>query len=183
MFKKLFDNINEEFWLGQIFMILATVIGVYMAANSGFEKALQFESLQAKRAAYFTQQAVYNELVSNTQKIAKWVDQFEADPQRNNMDLTPERYQLNFFLWESMQEGQAVFEIPYQYFAEISLFYEQSNQYLKVLVSGNPFEAPKAAKKLKAQLEGLKTGVQDDFKFYIEKEKASLLDAGVLLKE
>lgn len=142
------SRINGEFWLGQIFTLIATVVGVYLAANSGFEKAIEFESLQSKRSAYLANLALHHELSANVAEVQSWVEEFQRDPQHNDMDMRADSYQLDTFLWQTMQEGDAIFEIPYHQIEAISVYYGDSDNLRTVMLSGNPFQAPKAAEKL-----------------------------------
>ncbi|CAA0113220.1 Uncharacterised protein [BD1-7 clade bacterium] len=173
------NSINIEFWLGQVFTLVATIVGVYLAANSGFEKAIEFESLQSKRSAYFVNRALYNELSANLEEIDAWVEEFNKDPMHNAMDMRAESYQLDTFLWETMQEGSSIFEVPYQQVKVISGFYGSVEHLRGVMLSGNPFEAPKAAKSLASLTSGLKNDFMPTFKNLLEVNEAHLAKRGI----
>jgi len=85
-------KVNKEFWLGQLFTLLATVVGVYLAANSGFEKAIEFENLQHQRDVYHVQQSLLGEMQVNTERLQSWVDEFDKAPQSNSMSMQPDKY-------------------------------------------------------------------------------------------
>lgn len=172
-------KLNVEFWAGQIFTLVATVIGVYLAANSGFQKALEFESLQHQRDAYYVQSALYSELNSNLNAARQWTDTFNKDPQHNDMYLDKDKYQFSFFLWETMQEGSAVFEVPYERLGQVASFYDQASHLREVMFSGNPFEAPKAANKLAALEQQVREGFMNTFEQQLKAIKQDLVDQGV----
>lgn len=174
------NNINTEFWLGQIFTLVATVVGVYLAANSGFNKAIEFENLQHQRNAYHVQRSLLLELEANLAELKTWVDEFDKDPEHNNMDLRQEKYQLDMFLWQTTQEGSEIFEVPYQYVNAISGFYGKAEYLRTVLLSGNPFESPKASAKLRSLVAEQGVGLVSDFRSHLNQEQTHLTKTGLL---
>lgn len=172
-------GLNVEFWAGQIFTLVATIIGVYLAANSGFNKAIEFDSLQRQRDAYFVQRALYNEFKTNLDSVQVWTQAFNDNAQNNRLYLDKDKYQFSFFLWETMQEGSSIFAVPYDRVEVIASFYERASHLRGVMFSENPFESPKAAKELEQLAESIRTDFLPSFEASIEKIKDNLNDNGL----
>ena len=60
---------GSRFWIGQIMVIVSTVLGVYLAAYAGFERALEFDVLVNKRSAYHLITSLEAELKDNIKLI------------------------------------------------------------------------------------------------------------------
>lgn len=174
-------QINLEFWAGQAFTIFATIIGVYLAANSGFEKAIEFENVAHSRDAYYIQSAMLDELKHNVDKTKKWTTQFNDSPEKNDMHLNAHEYVYSYFLWEAMQESSAVFEVPYSFVGSIKDFYAQSETLKAKMLSGNPFEAPKAAIELQKIAINMEKITVDEFSEHLAKLRKSLIALNVKL--
>ena len=174
-------GLNIEFWAGQLFTLVATVVGVYLAANSGFNKAIEFDSLQRQRDGYFVQQALYSEFKSNLDSVQVWTKAFNDDAQNNRLYLDKDKYQFSFFLWETMQEGSTIFAVPYNRVEVIAGFYEEATHLREVMFSENPFESPKAAKKLAKLEASIRSDFLVDFKKSIDKVKDDLHSSGLSL--
>jgi len=44
---------SGAFWVGQIIMLVATVLGIYLAASLGFKQALKLNLVEADRTTYY----------------------------------------------------------------------------------------------------------------------------------
>lgn len=76
------DQGNKEFWFGQTFVLLATVLGVYLASMEGFKLALKFERLSNERDSYYLQTALYNELQDNIQLTESLIAEYDDEKKR-----------------------------------------------------------------------------------------------------
>ena len=56
---------NWEFWIGNLFVVFSTVLGVYLAAHAALETAIQFEAVRADRDSYYVRTSLHNELKYN----------------------------------------------------------------------------------------------------------------------
>lgn len=173
-------KLNPEFWLGQLFTLIATIVGVYLAANSGFDKAIEFENLQHQRDSYHVQQSLLKEMQVNLKQVEEWIDEFDRNPQHNNMDMYPDKYQLDTFLWQTTQEGSAIFEMPYSFVSGVSDFYGRAEYLRTQLISGNPFEAPKASAQLRELIDETNTHLVDQLQRHISNQRNDLLASGLL---
>jgi hypothetical protein len=100
---------NPEFIVSQVLMIAATIIGVYLAANEGFKKAVQFQLLDADRAAYRHMAALRDEMVFNAETIADFAAQYRESGANIHQQFLPP---VRTFVWDSSSEHPSVFEMP-----------------------------------------------------------------------
>lgn len=56
---------KPSFWISQIFILMATILGVYLAATQGFKQAVQFEHIMGQKSTYYLQSSIKNELSLN----------------------------------------------------------------------------------------------------------------------
>lgn len=62
---------STGFWLNQLFLVFSTIFGVYLAAQSGLEQALKFDSFSKMEDNYYLRTSLYDEVKDNgtSQKI------------------------------------------------------------------------------------------------------------------
>lgn len=174
-------KINVEFWAGQMFTIIATIIGVYLAANSGFEKAIEFENITHARDSYYVQKAMLEELKHNLAKTEDWTTEFNKNPTDNLMYRHPAQYSYNYFLWQTMQESSAVFEVPYRFVGKINDYYTASEQLKDSMLAGNPFQSPVAGEKLAKLADDTQAQLIPELTKYLEEQKSHLIKRNIKL--
>nr|WP_086938692.1 hypothetical protein [Thaumasiovibrio occultus] len=122
------DLINSSFWVGQIFVLIATIIGVYLAAQGGLRQAIEFDNLAGDQNVYFLQKSLHSEVSGNIGLIRK----FTADLREGNgtfdRDTVPEFYDL---VWSNMRYSNYTLETPPQYLIPIQQFYAEANMVIK----------------------------------------------------
>lgn len=113
---------NLSFWISQISMIIATVLGVYLAAQQGLAQAVMFEQIQSDKNNYYLRKSLQDELKDNLQLVKHYSEQIQ------NLSLhNSRRYslQLDTFVWESMKYSPATLETPSALLSEARQFYRQ----------------------------------------------------------
>lgn len=176
-------KLNLEFWAGQIFTIVATIIGVYLAANSGFEKAIEFENITHARDSYYVQKAMLEELKHNLAKTEDWTTEFNQNPTDNLMHRHSAQYSYNYFLWKTIQESSAVFEVPYKFVGAINDYYAASERLKNTMLAGNPFQSPIAGEKLAKLADDAQAQLVTDLTKYLEEQKSRLIKLNIKLDE
>ncbi|MBT4838374.1 MAG: hypothetical protein HON94_13620 [Methylococcales bacterium] len=96
-----------QFWLSQITVVISTIIGVYLAANTGFEKAMQFENITKQRDVYYLATALQMEMEDNI-KTAK---EFTALLSKGGYYTKSQRLKFATFVWQAMGESSETFQI------------------------------------------------------------------------
>ncbi|MHC5226491.1 hypothetical protein [Ignatzschineria sp. LJL83] len=92
---------KPSFWVSQLFILMATILGVYLAATQGFKQAMQFDHITNQKNIYYLQQSLKNEIESNLSSIELFIDESKnaSDPWK--------AYPLetSSFIWHNMQEA------------------------------------------------------------------------------
>src|SRR5215469_4020260 len=88
-----------EFLVGQIFAILATVVGVYLAGYVGFQRNLEYDRYQKAQQKSDLLTATEEELKQNVARLRKFNDRLPADV---GTGLTTSEWpRLRLFVWEA----------------------------------------------------------------------------------
>jgi hypothetical protein len=107
-----FDNsdlIKSGFWVGQIFLVIATVLGVYLAAQEGLSQALLFENLQSKENNFYLQHALADELNDNIVTLDDYATLLIT---KSPYDIKAHHPALDMFVWENMKYSSHALETP-----------------------------------------------------------------------
>lgn len=107
-----FDNsdlIKSGFWVGQIFLVIATVLGVYLAAQEGLSQALLFDNLQSKENNYYLQHALADELSDNIVTLDEYATLLKN---KSPYDIKAHHPVLAMFVWENMKYSSNALETP-----------------------------------------------------------------------
>ena len=114
------DLINPAYWVGHFFAVIATIVGVYLAASVGFKKAVELELLRADRGTYYLAQSLLSQTQSNIENFEVTIEKTEG---QNIIKGEVEKMHLNDFVFESAKFSDSTFEIDPQVLTEISQFY------------------------------------------------------------
>lgn len=124
--------LSIEYWLGQLFVIGATVLGVYLAASVGFDQAVDFEVFTEYMDEYDVTSSLYEEAQANVAYVIAQANKRLAEPSNAKMKL-PE-LKLKQFIWTTMQYNTQTFELSsdvlngtQQYYADIEYHYAKIN--------------------------------------------------------
>lgn len=99
---------NTEFLVSQICMVLATIVGVYLASSEGLKSAIEFQLIDSDRTSYYQQTALAHELRVNTEELEEYIELWEKPN-----TIVVEGYLPSFdtFIWEASTESEGTFEI------------------------------------------------------------------------
>ena len=116
------DLKTSSFWISQIFMIIATVAGVYLAAQAGLQQAIEFDNLTSTESNYYLRQSLYDEVDANVSLLRTYNKEFFSRPLQKN-ELEKNTPALRRFVWESMKYSPSTLETPSYFLREIQGFY------------------------------------------------------------
>ena len=116
------ELVKTSFWISQIFMIIATVAGVYLAAQEGLSQAITFDNLTNKQNNYYLRHALYDEVQDNITIINEYAD-FIAG--KAPFDIKNHKPALASFVWENMRYSPYTLETPPQLLSQTRRFYLQ----------------------------------------------------------
>lgn len=113
-------NEHSQFWLSQIFAIIATVLGVYLAANSGFWQAVKFEDLLHSRDKFYLATSLESELRDNNRLIEIQIKKIEKNKHFNHQG----RPIMAQFIWGIMKEDGTTLALPPMILTETRRYYQ-----------------------------------------------------------
>lgn len=110
-----------SFWVSQLFILLATVLGVYLASSQGFRQALAYGEIQAARSNYYLRASLRGEIADNLPLVREYMQSIKTGgPQARKAPMN-----LETFVWESMRNSPATLETPPELLREASRFYRE----------------------------------------------------------
>lgn len=116
---------NWEFWIGNLFVVFSTVLGVYLAAHAALETAIEFESVRADRDSYYVRTSLHNELNQNISVYEKIIDNY-----RNGKGGYHKTDQWadhpEYFVWDALKTSPALLTTPPNILEGVTDFYNYS---------------------------------------------------------
>lgn len=145
------ELVKTSFWISQVFMIIATIVGVYLAAQEGLSQAIVFDELSNKQNNYYLRHALYDEVNDNVTIINEYAD---AVAKSSPYDLKSIHPNMATFVWENMRYSANTLETPTQILTETRRFYMASADIISKMET-RFYGAKFGAKKLKELTKGV----------------------------
>ncbi|OCG03994.1 hypothetical protein [Gilliamella sp. wkB112] len=130
---------NEEikkasFWVNHIFILLATVIGVYLAANQGYKQAVQFENMKSYKDNYYLQKSLQYELIDNINILKNYLVKCQ-----DSSYLGARTEPLNFYtlVWDNMKFSSTTLGTPPELLRDAQRFYREVDRIHNEIAKGN----------------------------------------------
>ncbi|WP_235605712.1 hypothetical protein [Salinivibrio sharmensis] len=168
---------NTGFWLSQLFMIISTIVGVYLAAQSGLEQALTFDAYSKMEDNYYLRQSLHAELADNADAIEAYADEFliRSRPLQEIKNFRPP---LDRYVWETMKYNPTTLETPSSLITQARRFYSHSDN-LMDRAERRALGANYAGKQLKQLVKKLREQTLPELKRSAEHLKKELSEKGV----
>ena len=99
---------KASFWVNQIFVLFATVIGVYLASSQGFKQAVAYEKLMSDKSSYYLRLSLRSELADNVQLVKAYAAKLKT----GGFAARKEPFRLDTFVWDSMKFSPSALETP-----------------------------------------------------------------------
>ncbi|RKS84467.1 hypothetical protein DES39_2143 [Orbus hercynius] len=147
------ERVNEikkaSFWVSQVFILLATVIGVYLAASQGYKQAVQFENMTSYKESYYLQKSLQYELQDNIVLLKGYMAKIQ-DSNYYGARNEP----LNFYtlIWENMKFSSTTLSTPPMLLRQAQQFYREVAK-LHESIAISDISVPTGIKKLQAQID------------------------------
>jgi len=173
-----FDNsdlIKSGFWVGQIFMVLATVVGVFLAAQEGLSQAIQFDNLNSKESNFYLQHALADEISDNTIILNKYAELLIKEAP---YDIKAHHPLAGRFVWESMKYSSHALETPSKILSAIRR-YNNETTILINKIENRQLGIRYGAGLLKELNEKVKAGALKDLIANYTKLHHELIEAGI----
>lgn len=91
------DSVNTGLWVGQVVLVISTVVGVYLTAHVGLKQAVVFDEIDTTENRYKVLSSLESELRSNIEILRDYAKRVE---ETGSADL-PEP-ELQKVVWNSL---------------------------------------------------------------------------------
>ncbi len=116
------ENLKDvTYWVGHAFTVIATIIGVYLAATVGFSKALELEIIRADRGTYYLSESLYSELTYNIDHMQSFIDNVGDNPFPFKEHFAG--IAINSFVLDAAKFNDSALEIEPSVLRDVSLYY------------------------------------------------------------
>lgn len=172
-----FDEIRKaSFWVSQVFILLATVLGVYLASSQGFKQAMAYGNLQAARNNFYLRKSLRIEMNDNLGLVREYMQRLES----GGLPARKAPFSLDTFVWDSMKNSPSTMELPPQMLQEARKFYRGVAD-LQQKVADNTYGVKVANERLTELVEHVEKDVLPMFDVNTKKLEKHLADNGVKL--
>lgn len=115
---------STGFWLNQVFLVLSTIFGVYLAAQSGLEQALKFDTFSKMEDNYYLRTSLYHEVNDNLTNIKSYSLLLAKSP--HNSELEKHKPTLEKYIWQTMEYSPTTLETPSIFLTQVRRFYSRA---------------------------------------------------------
>lgn len=123
------SEMGVSYWVGHAIVIVSTVIGVYLAASVGFQKAVEFELLKSDRDTYYLAHAYHNEVIANAEVAEAFAKEFNGKAYFAEQN----RPRFNRYVYETMKFAPSTFEIRPQILNAVAQYYSDVDDLINKL--------------------------------------------------
>src|SRR5215470_7904917 len=155
-----------EFFAGQIFTILASVVGVYLAGYVSFQRTLEYNRLTKAQQKSDLLTAAREELKQNVVRLQKFNERLPAE---SGSGVTNGEWpQLRLFVWQAAGRSPSAFDIPPQILIDMQAFYVdvelmlndgEAHQIFRSLSQSNSYDRNQFKQRFVAQLALAQTSI------------------------
>ena len=124
---------STGFWLNQLFLVFSTIFGVYLAAQSGLEQALKFDSFSKIEDNYYLRTSLYDEVKDNAEHLKKFANLLAKSPPKSELEYN--KPTIEKYIWQTMQYSPTTLETPSEFLTEIRRFYSKSQFIIDAAIS------------------------------------------------
>lgn len=110
---------KASFWVSHLFIIAATIVGVFLAANEGLKQAMIFDDIRSAKNNYYLRKSLQGELADNIAYIKEFIA--KVDRRVDKPELA-----LETFVWKNMAFSSATLETPSELLREAKQFYRKA---------------------------------------------------------
>jgi len=148
-----------QFLTGQIFTILASIVGVYLAGYVSFQRTLEYDRLVKAQQKSDLLTASREELKQNVVRLQKFNERLPAEV--GTGVVASEWPHLRLFVWTAAGHSSSVFDIPPLILTDLQAFYGDidlmlndvdAHQNFRSLTQSNSLDRTRFKERLTAQL-------------------------------
>jgi hypothetical protein len=155
---------GPQFFVAQIFTMLATVFGVYLAAYVGFQRTLEYDRFTKAQQRSDLITATREELKQNVARLHKLNERLPADVGTG----VTEWPRLRLFVWQAVGRSSSAFDVPPQILTDLQALYEdlgdmltdaEARQSFRSLSGSNVYFRGQYKERLSAELRLAETSI------------------------
>lgn len=147
------QRINWEFWIGNLVVVLSTVLGVYLAANAALETAIQYEAIKTDRDNYYLRTSLRDELARNVTSLEQIIENLRKGYRYRKSDAQVEHPQ--FFVWEALKSSPSALTTPPKILSGVHSFYGNVRIVLDKVSANKDFKMSMSAIEIEKMVETL----------------------------
>lgn len=172
------DEVKKvSFWVSQLFILLATVMGVYLASSQGFKQAMMYGNLQSARNNYYLRKSLRSEIADNLPLIREYLKGLET----GGLPARKAGFALDTFVWDSMKNSPSTMETPPQLLQESRKFYRGIDE-LQRKIADNTFGVKVGTDRITALVDHMEKQVLPFFDADSAKTEKYLRDNGMAVE-
>jgi hypothetical protein len=135
-----------EIWINNAVVLSSTVIGVYLAARAGYRTAVDVAVINQLREGYYLRRALCDEVRDNLDTVDGWMTNYiDKDGWRFRGD--PDGFQLQDFVWKTMQEQTVTFQIPAETLTAVRRYYHNFHLGIRDMMATPAIDCAKGVQK------------------------------------
>jgi hypothetical protein len=157
---------GSQFLAAQIFTILATILGVYLAGYVGFQRTLEYDRFVKAQQRSDLLTATREELEQNIARLRKFNERLPAEVGTGLTNTDWPR--LRLFVWQAVGRSSSAFDVPPQILTDMQGVYEdvgdmlndpEARQAFRSLTTSNTYFRTQFKERLNAQLKFAETSI------------------------
>lgn len=168
---------KASFWISQIFILIATVLGVYLAATQGFKQAVQFDHIMGQKNTYYLQVSLKNELEHNIAATEQFLEKTKNS--KDQWAVYP--LELSTFIWNNMQISPTALELQPNILANTERFMTSAPKAYQKATTGDQSQRAKAIQQLTELVTSSKDSLLPALDKNIQQLEQSLQKANISL--
>lgn len=135
--------------------MISTILGDYLAAQSGLTQALLFDDYAHKEDNYYLRISLYDEVNDNMLQVEKFATDFLLKNKPLQL-LKDNRPVMDKYIWTTMQYSPTTLETPSSILRDVRRFYSATNSFLN-RAEKRSLGAMYAGEQILAMVEQIKT--------------------------
>ncbi len=164
------DEIRKaSFWVSQIFILAATIMGVYLASSQGFKQAMAYGEIMSDKDNYYLRKSLQSEIADNLVLVREYMKRLET----GGLPARQAPFALDTFVWENMKFSSATLETPPELLRESRVFYRGVAD-LQQKIANNTYGVKVGIEKLQELVDHVEKEVLPKFTADCQALKASL---------
>ncbi len=148
---------SSGFWVGHILMIIATVAGVYLAAQQGLSQAILYNQFDSIQNNYHLRRSLYDEVSENVRLLSDFDEKF-LSKNVSGVTLKLNQPTIENYIWETMKFSPQTLETPSYFLTSVRRFYQNSASILDRVQTGK-LGASNASRLLRVELQKMQQKV------------------------